>query len=661
MPILQQWMHEPDMIRRVKGATISELEEVSQEIRELFLQVIQQNGGHLASNMGVVELTLALYRVFDFPDPDVLVWDTGHQCYTHKILTGRAKDFSTLRTLGGISGFTRREESRYDSFGAGHVGTSIAAALGVEQAQRLQKKRGNVIAVIGDGALTSGSALEALNQASNLKSQLRVIVNDNGMSISENVGSLARSFSLLRTNPSYTGLKKGIKGLLLHAHLETLENTLEKFRDGVRSTLLPQSIFEGMGFKYIGPVDGHDLDLLTRIFENLKRDFEKPVVVHVHTKKGKGPDWVEKAPQKYHGIGPRVVPQTRPSVATPSVRVSFSEVLGETLCELAADDPRLVVLTAAMEHGTGLVRFREKFPDRFFDLGITEPFCTTFAGALATQGLHPVFGVYSTFQQRAYDQLIHDVALQRLPVVFCLDRAGIVGEDGPTHHGAFDLAYSLSIPGAHVFAPFDLVDFARILRFHGENWPEQGPVFIRYPRITQNLPPDWSEQLFCQPVAKSETFLTYEHPPLSEAPRHFLVAVGTMLAVARQAASHFPFPVGVIGIDRVKPLALEPLLRFFPPQQPVCLAFLEEGMVTGGVGAELLRQCMQRAPGMLQDFVCLGIPDVFVEHGERKRLLEKYGLDVASVVRHLRSRWEVEEKEENLVQHIDLRRGRNPD
>lgn len=631
----RDWKEIPTWIPRIKKADLDELQEIAEEIRQRIIRVVTDHGGHLASNLGTIELTIALYRSFDFPQEDKLVWDTGHQSYAHKIITGRDNRFDSLRTLDGISGFTNIFESPFDSFGAGHVGTAIGAALGFEVAKRRSLQPGNVIAVVGDGALTSGPSLEALNLAAQLKSNLRVIINDNGMSIHESVGALAKSFNLLRTSAGYAGMKDRMKSFFKTTHLDGIESGLERIRDAFKHTILPQNTFENMGWKYIGPIDGHDLEFLIALMDNLKKDYERPTIIHIHTCKGKGYEEAERNPTYFHGIG-KLDPQEDTTQKAP--RMGYNETLGKTLGIWAQKDPKLVAITAAMEEGTGLGLFKSEFPDRFYDLGITESLCTLFSGALALEDHHPVFAVYSTFLQRAYDQLIHDIALQKLPVLFCVDRAGLVGEDGPTHHGVFDIAYTLSIPGARVYAPSSLNQFIRMLGYlHQQNWHVDGPVFMRYPRKEEAIPALSIESLFNTPKAPEDWEVYPGVGPLVGQSAHNAVifAVGSMVPVALEAQQNLPIPVTVVDSCCVKPLDWKTIQQVIDQTHPSFLFTLEEGIEIGGFGQYLISELMARNRSVFSSIPVMrsfGISDAFVPHGKRDELLDLVGLSTEKLV-----------------------------
>ena len=588
----------PDLISTIKNSDAQGLKNISESIREYIVKTVSKNGGHLASNLGTVELTVSLYKSFDFPYNDVLVWDTGHQSYTHKIISGRYSEFDTLRQKDGICGYANIFESDFDSFGAGHVGTSIGAALAFEQSKRLRNENGNVIAVIGDGALTSGNALEALNQATNLKSNIRIVINDNGMSISPNVGSMASNLAVMRTSKPYTKFKNKLKHFFSETHMNRLEGFLKRFRNSIKNSLIPQNMFEAMGFKYLGPINGHDIELMNHVFNNLKSDYNKPVIIHIHTKKGKGMDYAEKQPTVYHGVG-RMNPGNG-ELITKKNMISYSEALGITLSELGKKDEKLVAITAAMEYGTGLYRFRQKFPERFFDLGITEQFCATFAGGLARNGLHPVYAVYSTFSQRAYDQFVHDIALQKLPVLICLDRAGIVGADGPTHHGNFDINFALPIPDTKIYSPGSIREFSTILNFMvNHNWNFSGPVFLRYPRksefgneelikelIENNIeldPENW------QIISKNEIRnLHGKSTDKNEIPEIIIFATGNMVEKIKNIRGNERYEITSINCTSLKPFDFNLLDRLFKDRKKkTYMITVEEGNLIGGFGQYL--------------------------------------------------------------------------
>ncbi|MBI2873646.1 MAG: 1-deoxy-D-xylulose-5-phosphate synthase, partial [Firmicutes bacterium] len=531
---------------------------VAEEIRELLVQTVARNGGHLASNLGVVELTMALHLELDSPK-DMIIWDVGHQSYVHKILTGRRKRFPSLRTLEGLSGFPRRAESAHDPFGTGHSSTSISAALGLAKARDLARGSGRVIAVIGDGAMTAGMAFEALNHAAQVGTGLIVILNDNEMSISRNVGAMASYLSRLRADPTYNRAKEEMEHLL--RRIPTIGpgvlRTVERLKGSLKYLVVPGMLFEELGFTYLGPIDGHDLQELRHVLRRAKR-LPGPLLVHVVTTKGKGYDPAEANPDRFHGTGPFDVATGRP-IAPSGGPPTFTEAFGRALVELGARDQRVAAVTAAMRDGTGLGPFHQQFPERFFDVGIAEQHAVTFAAGLAAGGFRPVVAVYSTFLQRAFDQLLHDVCIQRLPVIFALDRAGVVGEDGETHQGAFDLTYLRCLPGMTVMVPRDGVELGRML---ASAVNLGGPCAIRYPRARcPELPaaPDprtWPG-LALNPVSAAEPPVSGKGEVLRQGGHVVIAAVGPLVEEALLAArdlSSGGIEATVIDARSVKPL-----------------------------------------------------------------------------------------------------------
>jgi len=615
-----------NLIDVIKNSNIEELREVSGKIRSMIVETVHQNGGHLSSNLGTVELTLALYRVFDFPEKDILVWDTGHQTYTHKILTGRAPLFHTIRRKGGLSGFTNIFESPYDSFGAGHVGTSIAAALGFEKAKRLAGEPGEVIAVIGDGALTSGNALESLNQVVGQKSNLKIIINDNGMSISDNVGSFANNFSLIRTGKGYNTFKKQLKTFLHETHLTGIEAILEWIRDNMKHNLLPDSIFEAMGFKYLGPIDGHDLETLVRVLSNIKEGYKKPVVLHIHTKKGCGIDYAEKKPNIFHGVSPHE--KTNGTKNKDEEKLSFSDAFGYTIAKMADYDEKLVAITSAMDIGTGLYHFKESCEERFFDLGITEQSSMLFAAGLALKGYHPVYAVYSTFLQRAYDQIIHDVALQKIPLIIGVDRAGLVGSDGPTHHGTFDIAMLNPIPNIKIYSPDSIRTMIQIMNHLSRQcWNVHTPVFIRYPREKENISYKEIEHLITDnKKINPEKWEVIYHTSHGAEYEIIIFALGTMFKSCQTIINHMNFPIKLVKVTSVKPMDLELIHTLFGSNKQKIVVTIEEGIKTGGFGHSLINYLRDNYNHQIESTKILGFEN-FTTHGKREDLLEEAGLD----------------------------------
>lgn len=585
-----------------------------QEIREYIIEVISQTGGHLASSLGAVELAVALHYVFDSPK-DKIIWDVGHQAYAHKILTGRREAFKTNRQLNGISGFIKYGESPHDHVTVGHTSTSISAALGIATARDLKKENFHVIAVIGDGALTAGMAFEALNNAGAMKKNMLVILNDNNMSISRNVGAISEYLTKLITQPFYIRLKNQIwdKAGSLPEIGHYIRRAGELIDDGLKA-ITPGLLFEEMGFDYFGPIDGHNLDLLIDILFRLKH-INGPLFLHVLTQKGKGFKPAEKDATTYHGVGQFTI-RKEGEVISKSKGISYTKVFSKVLNHLGEKDENIVAITAAMETGTGLDSFHKKFPDRFFDVGIAEQHAVTFGANLARMGLKPVVAIYSTFLQRAYDQIIHDVAIDNLPVIFAIDRGGLVGEDGPTHHGAFDLSYLRLIPNMTIMAPSSAQEFANML-YTAINY-SQGPIAIRYPRGAADGEPDVTN-LVKYPIGKGEYVLKGSHLAL--------IAVGTMVPMAKKVAELYEQKYGItptiINARFLKPLDDELLKEVFSAHD--LIVTLEENTVVGGLGAAVSEwvhnHFLTHCP-----ILHLGIPDQFIPHGEKDSLMKMIGL-----------------------------------
>ena len=621
MQYLQQ-IKSPDDI---KTMNMSELKVLAQEIRETLIQVVSENGGHLAPNLGVVELTLALHMVFHTPE-DKIIWDVGHQSYVHKLLTGRYEQFHTVRTLDGLSGFPKRSESEHDAFGAGHSSTSISAAVGFAKARDLRGGKNNVIAVIGDGAMTGGMAFEALENAGHMDSNIIVILNDNEMSIDPNVGALAEYLSRARSNPAYTKSKDDVEELLkkIPGIGDKMFKAADKLKDSLKYLLVPGVLFEEFGFKYYGPINGHDLPALMTVLENVK-GINRPVLIHVETKKGKGYAPAEKNPDLFHGVSPFHI-QTG-ELKKKSTVPTYTSVFGKTLAELGAQDDRIVGITAAMGKGTGINVFQEQFPARTIDVGIAEEHAVTMAAAMALDGYKPVVAIYSTFLQRAYDQVMHDVALQNAPVVFCLDRAGLVGDDGPTHHGIFDVSYLRHIPNMVCMAPKDENELRHMLN---SALTYNCPVAMRYPR-GEGLGVPMDETLQVLPLGKAEV--------LQEGDKVTLLALGSMVHIAQQAADRLQAELGitstVINARFAKPLDADTILQY--AGQDTLLVTLEEQAVTGGFGSAVLELYNQHGIDA-RNVLTIGIADSFVQHGNTARLKEMQGLDVESVVAKVKER-----------------------
>ncbi|MFO8111184.1 MAG: 1-deoxy-D-xylulose-5-phosphate synthase [Desulfosalsimonadaceae bacterium] len=600
----------------------SELHNLALEIRQLIVDVVSKTGGHLASNLGAVELTIALHYVFDVPR-DKIVWDVGHQSYTHKILTGRRERFPTLRQHGGISGFPRISESPCDAFSTGHSGTSISAGLGITCAKDLKKQRDKVICIIGDGSMTAGLAYEGLNHAGDLDKDIIVILNDNELSISPNVGALSSLLSRTFSSRYLQDWRKEIGELL--RSLPRIGNDAyylaKRAEESFKALVTPGMLFESFNFSYFGPIKGHRLDQLIDILSNIKNQND-PVLLHVATTKGKGYAPAEKNPVYFHGVGCFEV-KTGNNV-NGSCGVSYTRIFGETMLELAEENEKIVAVTAAMPEGTGLAPFSEKFPDRFFDVGIAEPHGVTFAGGMATEGFIPVVAIYSTFLQRAYDQVIHDICLDSLHVVFAVDRGGIVGEDGPTHHGLFDLAYLRSLPNMVVMAPKDGEELKKMLRFATF---QNGPVAVRYPRgdaIEIGLP----EADASGPIRLGKAELLVEGDDV------VIFAIGHSVLdackAARKLAETENLSATVVNCRFVKPLDKELVISLVKRIPRVIT--VEEGVLFGGFGSAVI-ECLADAGLSGYRIKRIGIDDTFVEHGEKSVLRAKYGLDADGIVK----------------------------
>lgn len=607
-----------DILARIKGPSDlkgmgqAELEALASEIRSKIIETVSANGGHLSASLGAVELAIAIHSVFNSPS-DKIIWDVGHQSYAHKLLTGRAPRFDSLRCFEGISGFPSREESEHDPFGTGHASTSVSAALGFAKARDITRGKERVIAVIGDGSIAGGMAFEALNHAGHDGSKIIVILNDNSMSIAPNVGALSAYLSRIRSDPTYFKLKAEFEHAVRRIPVigEQVRKAVERLKDSVKYMVLPGMLFEELGFTYLGPVDGHSIASLRSILMDAD-NVSGPVIVHVVTKKGKGYKPAELDPERFHGTGPFNKVTGEP-ISSP--RITFSEVFGQTLLELAKRDERVVAITAAMGDGTGLREFARKLPERFFDVGICEQHAVTFAAGLAAGGLKPVVAIYSTFLQRAFDQIVHDVCLQKLPVVFAIDRAGIVGDDGPTHHGLLDISFLRVIPNLVIMAPRDGRELAGMLEFALRSGL---PCAIRYPK---GAVPDTSiTGIGLSPVSLgSGEVLRYGEDAA-------ILAIGSMVHPAYEAAvalSTNGFNVSVIDSRFVKPLDEELITKF--ARLTGCLVTVEENTVCGGFGSAVL-ECLNRE-GLGNTFVkCLGISDEFVAHGKAQFLLSRYGL-----------------------------------
>jgi 1-deoxy-D-xylulose-5-phosphate synthase len=602
----------------LKSLTIEQLVALAEEVRQFIIDNVSKSGGHLAPSLGVVELTIALHHVFDSP-VDRIIWDVGHQAYAHKILTGRRDVFHTNRQYKGISGFPTPNESPYDSFGVGHASTSISAGYGMVCARDLMGETFCVISVIGDGSMTGGLAFEGLNNAGASGKNFIVVLNDNSMSISKNVGAVSKYFTYLLTDPRFNRLKKEVWDLTGRLPRgQDIRKAVQKVDTGLKAMVAPGRLMERMGFRYIGPIDGHNIDLLVKVFNQVK-PLKGPLFLHVITKKGKGYRFAEENATKFHGVGSF---ETSTGISNGIKKgPSYSEVFGKALCRLAQNNPSVVGITAAMADGTGLIHFQEEFPNRFFDVGIAEGHAVTMAAGLASQGFRPVVAIYSTFLQRAYDQVIHDVALQNLPVVFALDRAGLVGADGPTHHGCFDLSYLRNIPNLVIMAPSNGVELENMLATALSY--TNGPIALRYPRGNTYLP-NSHRSFQTIPIGKSEW--------LRQGNDGVILAVGRMVDIALHAAdrlSESGLEVAVINARFIKPLD-ESLLMQLVDRHPRWIT-IEDNAVSGGFGSAVLEFLADYAPIGTQ-VLRLGLPDYFIPHGEESQLFHDLGLDVDGLV-----------------------------
>ncbi|WP_248323007.1 1-deoxy-D-xylulose-5-phosphate synthase [Caballeronia sp. Sq4a] len=601
-----------------------QLQPLADELRAYVLDSVSQTGGHLSSNLGTVELTIALHYVFDTPN-DRIVWDVGHQTYPHKILTGRRDRMSTLRQLNGISGFPRRSESEYDTFGTAHSSTSISAALGMAIANKLQGDNRYSIAVIGDGAMTAGMAFEAMNNAGVADDlPLLVILNDNDMSISPPVGALNRHLARLMSGRFYAAARAGVERVLRAA--PPVLDLARKLEEHAKGMIVPATLFEEFGFNYIGPIDGHDLDSLIPTLQNIK-ELRGPQFLHVVTKKGQGYKLAEADPVLYHGPGKfnpaeGIKPSTAPSKKT------YTQVFGEWLCDAAAQDSRVVGITPAMREGSGMVEFEKRFPDRYFDVGIAEQHAVTFAGGLAADGMKPVVAIYSTFLQRAYDQLIHDVALQNLPVVFAIDRAGLVGADGATHAGNYDLAFLRCIPNMTVMAASDENECRQMLYTALQ---QPNPTAVRYPRGA-GTGVATVKQMTAIPLGKGE-IRRQSSQKMGSGKRIAILAFGTMVAPSLAAAEELDATVA--NMRFVKPIDAD-LLRELAATHDA-LVTVEEGTIMGGAGSACVEALL--ASGVVKPVLQLGLPDVFIDHGDPAKLLASVGLDAAGIAHSIRERF----------------------
>lgn len=614
--IILKKIRQTNDIKKIKP---SEYEQLAAEIREFLIEKVSAHGGHLASNLGVVELTMALHLSFDM-EQDALIWDVGHQSYTHKLLTGRMEGFDTLREFGGMSGFPKRHESAADAFDTGHSSTSISAGLGLAVARDLRGETHKVISVIGDGALTGGMAFEAMNNAAKLKTNFIIVLNDNEMSISHNVGGLSQYLDSIRTADGYQNLKNGVLDSLekIPVYGDFMVRRIRKTKSSIKQLLIPGMLFENMGLTYLGPVDGHNIQQMMKVFKKAAR-VNGSVMVHVITKKGRGYHLAERHPARFHGIGTFDRETGLPTAK--KTKADYTDVFASVMNMSAKENDRLLAITAAMETGTGLKRFHNQFPERFFDVGIAEEHAVTFAAGLALKGYVPVFAVYSSFLQRAYDQILHDVCLQGLHVVFAIDRAGIVGSDGETHQGIFDISYLMTIPNIVLMAPKNKWELADMLRFA---FAYDGPVAIRYPRGTAY---DEMKE-FRAPVELGKSEILYDETEIA------LLAYGSMMPVAqavREELKDRHYQCSLINARFAKPLDEQLLLSLAEDHK--LLVTLEENVITGGFGQQVTQYLTDT--GQSIRVLQIAIPDQFVEQGSVATLHREVGLDAASIVKRI--------------------------
>ena len=603
----------------LRALPIERLPDIAEEIRELMIEVVSSSGGHLAPSLGTVELTIALHYVFNTPI-DKLVWDVGHQAYAHKILTGRKDQFSTLRQFGGISGFPRISESEYDALSVGHASTSISAALGMAMGRDLNKQTHSVVAVIGDGSLSGGLAFEGLNNAGSSSTNMTIVLNDNEMSISKNVGALSRYLTRVITDKNYNKIKTEIWERLGNTGVgKGIRNIVRSIDDVVKHMVIPGKLFEDMGIRYLGPIDGHNISEMLDVFRFVK-NANGPQLVHVITKKGKGYSFAEKDATKYHGVG-SFSRTTGDVLKAMTETPTYSEIFGKTIVEIARRRDDIVAITAAMRDGTKLTEFSKEFPERFFDVGIAESHAVTFAAGLATKGLCPVITLYSTFLQRTYDQIMHDIALDSHHVIFCIDRAGLVGDDGPTHHGMFDLSFVRTIPGAVIMAPSDENELRHMLYTAVES--VKGPVFIRYPRgAGRGVPID--KEFKKLPIGVPQI--------ISEGKEIAIISIGDFLHTAERIKKNLiiqGFTPTLIDARFVKPLDRRSYLSIF--QEHSAIITLENNSIAAGFGTALLELANELDLEKVPKFLRFGLPDAFVTHGDLASLLKTLQLDEETI------------------------------
>ncbi len=612
-------IHGPEDVKKLSGA---QCETLATEIRQTIIDTVSRQGGHLASNLGDVELTIALHRAFSSPK-DKLIFDVGHQIYAHKLLTGRQEMFSTLRSYHGMSGFPCRAESEHDLFDTGHSSTAISMALGLARARDLRHEDHHVVAVVGDGALTGGMCYEAMNDAGDEKTRLIVILNDNEMSISKNVGALSEYFKHLRASASWYGGKKHIKHRLQSIPLlgKPIANLIEKAKDMIKSVVTEGEMFEALGFRYLGPFDGHNIGEMTRVFEEAKQIVDTPLLIHVITRKGNGYELAEHQPEKFHGVAPfRVENGMRRSKSS---KESAAQVAGRALCAMAKDDERVVAITAAMTGGTGLSDFAQQYPDRFFDVGIAEQHAVSMAAGLARAGMKPYFAVYSTFLQRAYDQIVHDVCLQNLPVSILSDHVALVGDDGKTHHGVLSVPMLLSIPNLTLLAPRDTQAITDGMH---ASLGVDGPCVIQYPK--DGIEP-YAQTLSGEPL------MVGRWQTLRKGADCTVLAYGRMVKTAMEASALLEkegIELGVIDAWSLKPMDMDCLKALFA--EKVKLVTIEEGELIGGFGSEIARLCVEH--GAKEPIAILGLPNRFIAHGSVDQLLEECGLTAGQIAQRIK-------------------------
>lgn len=602
----------------IKQIDAKDYEVLAEEIRAFLIEKISITGGHLGSNLGAVELTMALHLALNLPE-DKIIWDVGHQAYTHKLLTGRREGFESLRQYHGMSGFPKRKESNCDAFDTGHSSTSISAGLGLVKARDIKQEKNTVVSVIGDGSLTGGMAYEALNNAAKLETNFIVILNDNNMSISENVGGVSKYLNNIRTAGSYIGLKKNVADALLGTkHGDNVVSGIRRAKNSIKQLVIPGMFFEDMGITYLGPVDGHNIKAMVRVIGEAKR-VNGPVLIHVITQKGKGYAPAERHPARFHGAEPFEIETGLPKKA--KAKSNYTDIFSTVMCKLGQKNESVVAITAAMPDGTGLKRFRNMYPERFFDVGIAEEHAVTFAAGLAAGGLKPVVAIYSSFLQRAYDQIVHDVCIQNLPVVFAIDRAGLVGSDGETHQGIFDLSYLSSVPNMHIMAPKNKWELSDMLKFAVDF---EGPIAIRYPRGEAY---DGLEDKR-QPIEYGKAEWIYKEQDIA------LLAVGSMVKTAEAVYAKLKEQgknVSLLNARFVKPIDEEAVLEAC--ENHTLFVTMEENVASGGYGEKVL-DCLQKN-GKEVPLLRIAIPDAYVEHGSVDLLKKEIGLDAESITKQI--------------------------